>query len=61
MPVAFAQVREDPRIDLMAVISALDGLPAGPASIHSASPGVLKVARLLAAPPPASHAMPQPP
>jgi len=41
------------RIDLMGLIAALDGLPAGPASIHSASPGVLRVARLLAAPPPA--------
>jgi len=39
------------RIDLMGLIAALDGLPAGPASIHSASPGVLRVARLLAAPP----------
>jgi ribonuclease HI len=39
------------RIDLMALIAAFSGLPAGPVSIHSASPGVLKAARLLASPP----------
>ena len=39
------------RIDLMAVIAVLNGLPAGRVAIHSASPGVLKAARLLASPP----------
>src|SRR4051812_49255075 len=39
------------RIDLMALIAALDGLPPGPVSIHSASAGVLHAARVLAAPP----------
>ena len=39
------------RIDLMALIAALQGLPPGPASIHSASPGVLKAAGILAKPP----------
>lgn len=39
------------RIDLMALIAALTGLPPGPVSIHAASPGVLKAARLLASPP----------
>ena len=40
------------RIDLMALIGALDGLPAGaPAAIHSASPGVIAAARVLAKPP----------
>jgi ribonuclease HI len=39
------------RIDLMALIAALTGLPPGPVSVHSASPGVLKAARLLAFPP----------
>jgi hypothetical protein len=36
------------RIDLMALIAALTGLPAGPVALHSASPGVLAAARLLA-------------
>lgn len=39
------------RIDLMALIGALQGLPPGPVAIHSASPGVLKAAGLLAKPP----------
>jgi hypothetical protein len=39
------------RIDLMAVIAALQGLPPGPVVLQSASPGVLAVARLLASPP----------
>jgi len=39
------------RIDLMAVIAALSGSAAGPVAIHSASPGVLTAARLLASPP----------
>lgn len=39
------------RIDLTALIAALNGLPAGPVAIHSASPGVLKAARILASPP----------
>jgi hypothetical protein len=37
------------RIDLMALIAALQGLPAGPVSIHSAGGGVLNAARALAA------------
>ncbi len=36
------------RIDLMALIAALTGLPAGPAVLQSSSPGVLAAARLLA-------------
>jgi ribonuclease HI len=36
------------RIDLMALTAALTGLPAGPVALHSASPGVLAAARLLA-------------
>ena len=39
------------RIDLMAVIAALRGLPAGPVVLQSASPGVLAAARMLASPP----------
>ena len=39
------------RIDLMGLIAALSGLPAGPVSIHSASLGVLEAARLLVSPP----------
>ena len=39
------------RIDLTALIGALDGLPAGAAVIHSASPGVIAAARVLANPP----------
>jgi ribonuclease HI len=39
------------RIELNALIAALEGLPPGPAAIHSASPGVTSAARLLAAPP----------
>ena len=39
------------RIDLMALVAALTGLPAGPVVIHSASIGLLKAARLLASPP----------
>jgi ribonuclease HI len=40
------------RIDLMALIGALDELPAGaPVAIHSASPGVIAAARVLAHPP----------
>jgi ribonuclease HI len=48
------------RIDLMALIGALDGLPAGaPAAILSASPGVIAAARVLTAPPaPGSDAAP---
>jgi ribonuclease HI len=47
------------RIDLMALIAALDGLPPGDASIQSASAGVIAAARLLAAPPaPGSEAAP---
>ena len=37
------------RIDLMALTAALTGLPAGPATVHSAGAGVLAAARLLAA------------
>ena len=40
-----------PRIDLMALIAAFDGVPAGPVAIHSASPGVVAAARILAPPP----------
>jgi ribonuclease HI len=39
------------RIDLMALIAALQGLPPGDVAIHSASPGVLAATKLLAAPP----------
>ena len=40
------------RIDLMALIGALDGLAAGaPVAIHSSSPGVIAAGRLLAHPP----------
>ena len=39
------------RIDLMGLIAAMEGLPPGPVAIHSASPGLVKAARLLAAPP----------
>lgn len=39
------------RIDLMALIAAFDGAPAGPVAIHSGSPGVIAAARILAAPP----------
>ncbi len=40
------------RIDLMALIGAMEGLPAGvPLSISSASSGVIAAARILAAPP----------
>jgi len=40
------------RIDLMALIGALDGLPAGaPVAIQSASPGVIAAAQVLAHPP----------
>jgi hypothetical protein len=37
------------RIDLMALIAGLTGQPAGSVALHSASPGVLAAARLLAA------------
>ncbi len=39
------------RIDLMALIAAFEGLPPGPAVIHSASSGVVGAARLLLNPP----------
>lgn len=39
------------RIDLMALIAALTGLPPGGVSIESASAGVVAAARVLAAPP----------
>jgi ribonuclease HI len=39
------------RIELNALVAALQGLPPGPVAIHSASPGVVRAARLLAAPP----------
>ena len=44
------------RIDLMAVISALQGLPAGPVALQSASAGILAVSRVLASPPRADAA-----
>lgn len=37
------------RIDLMALIAALTGVPVGPVVLHSASPGLLAAARGLAA------------
>lgn len=37
------------RIDLMALIAALNGLPVGPVVLHSASSGVLAAGRLLVA------------
>jgi ribonuclease HI len=47
------------RIDLLALIAALDGMPPGPVSVHSASAGLLAAARLLAVPPgPGSDAAP---
>ncbi|HEY4031517.1 MAG TPA: ribonuclease H [Caulobacteraceae bacterium] len=47
------------RIELNALIGALQGLPPGPVAILSASPGVARAARLLAAPPaPGSDAAP---
>jgi ribonuclease HI len=39
------------RIDLMALIAAMQGLPPGPVTLQSASAGVLAAARLLASPP----------
>jgi len=39
------------RLDLMALIAALDGLPPGPVEVHSASAGLIGAARILAAPP----------
>ena len=39
------------RIELGALIAALQGLPPGPVAILSANPGVVRAARLLAAPP----------
>lgn len=39
------------RIDLLALIAAIEGLPARPLVVHSASAGVLAAARLLANPP----------
>jgi hypothetical protein len=39
------------RIDLMALIAALRGLPPGAVRLQSSSPGVLAAARILAAPP----------
>ena len=39
------------RIDLMALIACLQNLPPGPVAVHSASPGVLKAAGILAKPP----------
>lgn len=41
------------RIDLMALVAALQGLPPGPVTLQSTSPGVLAAARILASPPPA--------
>jgi hypothetical protein len=44
------------RIDLMALIAVLQGLPSGPVVLQSASAGVLAAARVLASPPGADAA-----